>query len=251
VVSVTIPLRRVTVLGLSLSLPVLFLHRWVEEIEDQLDLPVWAWLLLGACVVFLISRLHEGAVHLVEEYFNRGLREAEGKLRGAIHAARHATDIDRALADDAYDALQLSSAAAFRRRGQSYFRDENGAGWEESATRTLRRDEGLLAPLGTGRPFNLTERDCEGGLDLPAGLRRPVLAVPAANPIRCFAVSLYGPHKSGADLDRDEQAMLERLASDAAAMYAEIEAADLRRKVETLEGDMDMLRKEAGSEERT
>ncbi len=53
VVSVMIPLRRVTILGLTLSLPVLLLHQEVERIQEHL--PGWAWLALGAVAIFLIT----------------------------------------------------------------------------------------------------------------------------------------------------------------------------------------------------
>ena len=120
-------------------------------------------------------------------------------------------------------------------------RDENGKGWDESATRTLKADEPLLAPLGNGKPFAIADEDGDG-IALPEGLARPILGVPAVNPVRCFAVSLYGPHISGTDLDRNERAVLARLARDAAAMYAELESAELRRKVATLEGDLEAAR---------
>ena len=67
------------------------------------------------------------------------------------------------------------------------------------------------------------------------GLRRPVLGVPAADPVRCFALSLYGPHAVGTDLNADERAMLSRLARFAAAMYAELEAVELRHRIAMLE----------------
>jgi hypothetical protein len=73
-----------------------------------------------------------------------------------------------------------------------------------------------------------------------------VLAVPAVNPIRCFAVSLYGPHASGTDLDANERAMLARLARDAAAMYAELESGELRRQVTMLEGELQAARPPSG-----
>ena len=66
--------------------------------------------------------------------------------------------------------------------------------------------------------------------------------MPALNPIRCFALSLYGPHLSGTDLDHNERAMLARLGRDAAAMYAELESSELRNKVATLEGELEMKR---------
>jgi hypothetical protein len=88
--------------------------------------------------------------------------------------------------------------------------------------------------LYKGAPFSLGERD-EDGLGLPSGLNRPILAVPAANRIHCFAVALYGPHASGADLDTYERAMLARIGEDAAAVYAELEINQLRSRIATFE----------------
>ena len=237
VVSVMIPLRRVTILGLTLSVPVLLLHHEVERIQEHLSLPGWAWVGMGAAAVFLITRLHEGAVHLADRYFNRALDEAERKLGEAIRAARKVTEIDRLLADEAFSALKLASAASFRRQGPVFSRNANGKGWEGCVTRTLRPDEPMLAPLPKGAPFSLVQQDGDKP-ELPTGLSRPVLAVPAVNPIRCFAVSLYGPHASGTDLDANERAMLARLARDAAAMYAELETGELRHRVAKLEGEL-------------
>jgi hypothetical protein len=241
VVSVAIPLRRVTLLGLTLSIPALLLHEQIERLQSSLDLPGWAWLALGAAAVFFITRLHEGAVQAMDRYFNRGLDEAERKLGEAIKSATMATEIDRLLADETSEALALASAAAFREREGAYVRDGNGKGWNDSPTRTLKPNQPLLAPLANGKPFGIPdENGC--GLDLPKGLARPILAVPALNPIRCFALSLYGPHLSGTDLDHNERAMLARLGRDAAAMYAELESSELRNKVATLEGELEMKR---------
>ena len=237
VVSVMIPLRRVTILGLTLSIPVLLLHREVEHLQEFLDLPGWAWVVVGAGAVFLISRLHEGAVHLADRYFNREVDQAERELAAAMLKARQPTDIDRLLADEPFRVLKLTSAAAFRRDGAVFHREVEGNGWSDDTTRTLRPDEPMLAPLAEGRPFSVAEADGDG-LNLPPGLKRPVLAVPAVNPVRCFAVSLYGPHAAGTDLDANERALLARLSQNAAAMYAELESGELRRKVAKLEGEL-------------
>jgi hypothetical protein len=238
VVSVAIPLRRVTLLGLTLSIPALLLHQEVEHLQSTLELPGWAWLALGAVAVFLITRLHERAVRFADRYFNRELDAAEKKLGAAIRSAKKAIEIDRLLADETSEALALASAASFRNRGNSYFRDENGKGWTNGSARTLKSDEPLLAPLDKGKPFAIGDDD---GKDIafPEGLARPILAVPAASPIRCFALSLYGPHVSGTDLDANERAMLGRIARDAAAVYAELESLELRRKVAKLEGELE------------
>ena len=137
VVSVAIPLRRVTILGLILSAPILLLHHQVESIQKHLALPSWAWLALGAFAVFLISRLHEDAVAVVDRFFNRALDHLERTLSQAMREAQEPADIDRLLADETWRALKLSSAATFRRQGSSFVRDEDGKGWEDCNTREL------------------------------------------------------------------------------------------------------------------
>jgi hypothetical protein len=213
VVSVSIPLRRVTILGLTLSIPALLLHHEVEYMQQHLAIPNWAWIVIGAGALYLITRLHEGATHLTDRYFNRDLDKAERTIAAAILKAKDPLDVDRLLSEQPYRRLKLSSAAAFRRNGAEFRRDTDGHGWGEKTARD--------------------EDDSEPGL--PGGFSRPVLGVPASNPLRCFAVSLYGPHASGADLDANERAMLKRIAHNAAAVYAELENTDFRQKISTLE----------------
>ena len=49
--------------------------------------------------LYRISRLHEGAVHLTDRYFNRDVDAAERGIAAAIHKAERAAEIDRLLAD--------------------------------------------------------------------------------------------------------------------------------------------------------
>jgi hypothetical protein len=238
VVSVSIPLRRVTILGLILSFPVLLLHREIEHLPKhlaQLALPSWAWIVIGVVFVFLLSRLHEGTVHLVDRYFNRALDAAERELSAALAGTRRAAEIDRLLTDEPARLLKLTSAAAFRNDGSVFRREGESEGWSGRTTRTLEADLPLLAPLAEGQPFAIAE-DAAPDLALPTGLSRPVLAVPAVSPLRCLALSLYGPHAAGTDLDANERCMLARLGQRAAAMYAELENSELRTRLAKLEG---------------
>ena len=236
VVNVSIPLRRVTILGFTLSIPALLLHTEVEHIHDQLDLPNWAWLVIAFLALYLISRLHELAVEVADRYFNRALDRTEAELGNAILAARHPDEIDRLLADEPFRILKLASAATFRRIGAVFGRTESGNGWDESTTRELRPDEPLLAALPDGAPFGLSEDSRE--VPLPAGLARPILAVPVTNRVNYFAIALYGPHTSGTDLDSNERAMLARLCDRAADCYAQMENEDLRKRIATLEDEL-------------
>jgi hypothetical protein len=238
VVSVTISLRRVTILGLTLSLPVLLLHQEVERVQEHV--PGWAWLVIGAVAVFLITRLHEGAVHLADRYFNRALDALERELASAMLKARELAEIDRLLAHEPFERLKLASVASFHRAGHNYVRGPSAEGWDEAAASTLPPDAPLLRPLVAGKPFSIAGEG-QDGTELPHGLARPVLGVPAASPLRCYAVSLYGPHASGTDLDANERAMLARLAANAATMYAELENGALRGKIARLERELSKI----------
>ena len=168
------------------------------------------------------------------------LDRIEHELGEAIRKAHSPTEIEHALADETSRVLKLTSAASFRHQGSVLSRDGNGKGWD-GCGQSLRPDEPVLAPLAKGAPFRV-KRSHTNGLKFPEGLAHPVLAVPAINPARCFAVSLYGPHPSGTDLDHNERSMLARIAHDAAAIYAELESKELREKVASLEGELKVAR---------
>jgi hypothetical protein len=233
VVSVSIPLRRVTLLGITLSIPALVLHNEVDRIQEHLDLPNGVWLVIAVVILYLISRLHELAVHVMDRYFNRALDRIESAVGEAIVGAARAEDIDRLLADELCRLVELASAAMFRRTGAAFIRCGNGSGWDDAAIRTLQPNDPLLAALPEGAPFGLD--DAANDARLPSGLRRPILAVPVANRVRCFAVAFYGPHASGTDLDSNEREMLARLGDRAADCYAEFETEALRARIGELE----------------
>jgi hypothetical protein len=151
VISVSIPLRRVTILGLMLSVPVVLLDQVVDRIQGHLDLPSLAWLIFAAIVVYLISRLHETAVRLTDQYFNRHLDQAATELAQAILRAEKPAEIDRLLADEPFRVLKLTTAAAFRRKGSVFTRHENGNGWDSSETNTLELMRGSLPPCPRAR----------------------------------------------------------------------------------------------------
>jgi hypothetical protein len=129
VVSVSIPLRRVTILGLTLSIPALLLHHEVEYMQQHLAIPNWAWIVIGAGALYLISRLHEGATHLTDRYFNRDLDKAERTIAAAILKAKGCCPSNRtagssclppppsAATAPSSDAIPKAMAGARRRRG--------------------------------------------------------------------------------------------------------------------------------------
>jgi hypothetical protein len=234
VVNVAIPLRRVTLLALLMSVPALLLHQQADYLKEQLDIPRWGWLLFGAGVIFLVGRLHEIAVDLADRFFNRQLDRAERELGEAILQAKNPDVIDRLLSDGPLHALKLSSAVTFRRTNGGFCRGDTGAGWEGVTTRDLRLDDAHLATLLKGSPCSIDEAAAKQA-GFPADIEGPLLAVPAANRVHCYAISLYGPHECGTAIDTNEREILISLGHRAADAYARLENEQLRETIATLQ----------------
>lgn len=126
-------------------------------------------------VIFLITRLHEGAVYFVDRYFNRALDAVERDLGSAMLKAKELAEIDRLLTHEPFQRLNLTSAASFRRAGHRYVRGASAEGWDGRAAATLAPDAPLLAPCAPGRPFSGSRR---AGGKSAALLRRVVLWPP-------------------------------------------------------------------------
>jgi hypothetical protein len=237
VVSVSIPLRRITVFGLMLSVPSLFAHQQLEHLELILDLPYWAWIAVASALLFLISRVHELAAELADHVFNRTFRRRTAQLVALgqkILQADSVETIERLLTEGPRRQLRLASAAVFRRTDDATLRRHaESQGWR-AAIDSVDLHDAALSGVAAGRPFPIDASDATR-LGFPAGLAAPTVAVPVRDRLRCFAVTLYGPHQSGEDLAVDERAMLGRLADDAALAYARAETEALRRQVAALE----------------
>jgi hypothetical protein len=237
VVNVFIPLRRVTLLALTMSVPALLLHHEAERLQDSLEVPQWTWFLTGAVIVFVIGQLHHGAVELADRFFNRALDRAARTLGQAILGAKTPSAIDGLLSDSVRVALKLSSAATFRRDETVFHRYENSPGWDDDATHVLNLGDADTAALREGLSRTIGEAAAENA-GLPHDLEKPLLAVPSANRVDCYAVTLYGPHESGTDLDSNERTMLANIAAQAADAYTRLENEHLRSIVTKLESQL-------------
>ncbi|MGH6798226.1 MAG: hypothetical protein ACREDI_07570, partial [Roseiarcus sp.] len=132
VVNVWIPLRRATVFGLLLSVPVLFLHKQIETIDEYIDMPYWAWLAVASGLVYLIARGHEFATELANRLFDREFIRAERHLAAVgetIQDSGSLAEIERLLVNEPMRSLRLASAALFREQ-DGIFRRRLSAGWD-------------------------------------------------------------------------------------------------------------------------
>ena len=242
VVSVWVPLRRVTVLGLLLSVPTYFVHEELGTINEWTHLPEWAWVLAASALVFLLSRLHEWLTDLADRLFDHDFRRAEhhlAEIGRTIQRAGSFGEVERLLVDEPLRALKLTSAALFREE-DGVFRRRASDGWGTADAETLRQDEPPLAGRLDGRPFRL---DPDDAVDphanlLPADLARPVLAVPVGALRSWFAVALYGGHDAGTDLSDSERGLLGAFVRGAENVYAAIEREQLRSRILDLEGQL-------------
>ncbi|RBP12295.1 hypothetical protein DFR50_114125 [Roseiarcus fermentans] len=245
VVSVWIPLRRATILGLLLSLPVFLIHESFGTVHEWAELPEWAWLLLATVLVFALSRLHEWMTEWAERILDSDFRRAERRLEEVgreIARAESLDEIERLLVEEPAKTLKLASAAVFRREEDGEggrMRRQRSVGWGASDAEFLAEGEPPLPAPPPSGPFSMAGRRA----GLPDDLARPIFGVPIANARRRFAVVLYSGHEAGTDLHESERDLLGALARDAETAYGQVERELLQQRIERLEGQ---LREAAG-----
>ena len=242
VVNVWIPLRRATAFGLLLSVPVLFLHKQIEVIDEYIHMPYWAWVAVASGLVYLIARGHELATELANRLFDRSFIRAERHLVSIGETVLHAgslAEVDRLLIDEPVRSLNLGSAALFREQDGVY-RRRASVGWGSGDIDALSPDDPIMAERFERKPYHVDTTDAGRGshIEVPRDVARPLLAVPVGNPRRCYAVILYSGHEAGTDLDGNERHLLGSLAHDAGIAYAQIECEGLRKRVAALEGQL-------------
>jgi hypothetical protein len=240
VVKVSIPLRRVTILGLLLSLPVLFLHESIDHIREavskNLTLPAWAWITIAAAMVFLISKVHDSAAHYLDRLFNRSLAKAGERLGDAVLKGENYGEVEAQIIQGVRSALGLTSASIFREQDRTFRRTSADPSWDNAA-RILDPGDPILECARTHRPYDL-DREAAARNRFPGGLMRPILAIPVGDRLRCLGLALYGPHASGNALSHDERSMLAELADKAASVFMKVSDGELRSRITALETEL-------------
>lgn len=235
VIDVAIPLRRITLLMLLVSIPVFWLGEKISAVQDAMDLPGWAWLGLGGAVAVGLGRVHEATADVIHHVLDPTFRRAHHHFRHARAALTHSGSvaaIEHLLVEAPMRALRLSSAAVFRMEAEGWERRE-AVGWPETdAVMGAAAREAAAACLRSERPHRLRHALTEAP-GLPHGLAAPCVCLPVGDGL---AIVLYGPHRTGADLNLDEREMLAAFVEEAARAYAHQEIRTLRRRVAELEG---------------
>ena len=155
VVNVWIPLRRATAFGLLFSVPVLFLHKQIETIDDYIHMPDWAWIVVASGLVYLIARGHEFATELMDRLFDRKFIRAERHLAEVgetIQNSGNLEEIERLLVDEPMQTLRLASAALFREQDGLFTRSLS-TGWDADHADALTSNHPLLSARFDRKPY--------------------------------------------------------------------------------------------------
>lgn len=207
-------------------------------------------IVLAVCVSFWIKALESRVERVVDVVFFRRRREAMRRLERdakAIHRANEPETVDEYLVNEAVAALELSSAALFRRDGRTFAREASN-GWLNDLLRTIGEDDKLALTLeAEGQPLRTNDIGWQQA-HLPVGNTAPILALPLMNRQDLTAFVLYGPHASGADIDPEEQEHLFALCRAAQSTYEELRLNELSGLVKDLQAEIARLRNGAGSQ---
>ena len=205
------------------------------RVPDTLQFPLIIATLLACGIAG--HRAGHMASHFLNRTYHHGAAHLETLGAKIIHSLA-IEDVDSELINGPAHAFALASAAVFREGEEAFRRISPSKGWRPSDRSELNptRDTRLLTAQSAIR-LSLQQSREEGW---PPGLVAPTLAVPVIVADKLFAIALYGPHETGADLDPLEEKALERFAESAAIGYEkaklellEREVQDLRRQVRT------------------
>ncbi|MBC5804950.1 MAG: GAF domain-containing protein [Candidatus Eremiobacter antarcticus] len=149
------------------------------------------------------------------------------------HAQSEAT-LDAFLTREPLEALDLASAALFRRAEDLSLQRSASIGWAAGCLEKVEHDDPLALALEAGQeplrpsdmgwlPAGLPADRCQAAIAMPLVVRRQLVGF-----------VLYGAHRNGADLDPEEVKSLCDLAVAAAAAYDHLRAEALTDEVQAL-----------------
>lgn len=145
------------------------------------------------------------------------------RLGKTLLRALHEETIDRALVHDPYEKLGLTMSALFRAEGTS-FALSCAAGWSHPTAQIFEGDHDLVRFLLTERaPLHVDELRSAIAAQLRENDIDPAVVVPIFQGDELTAFALFGLHRNGTRLDRDEIETLERLCEAGAQAYTRVE----------------------------
>lgn len=203
-----------------------------------------AELAAAIAIGFWLNAIHQRVAKFVDTAFFRQRYKARLRIERsaeALEIASSAAAVDRVVATDPDQALDLESSAVFRidrdprhagPRAHRFTRRQ-ALGWEGATCRELSPEDLLVLHLeAQPEPVRIADIAWTHP-NMPAGIAAPQFAVPILSRRRLIGIALYGAHKSGSDLDPDEVSIIATLTRAAGQAYDQIEADELRQLIRT------------------
>lgn len=217
---------------------------FVRKLE-QTGLGVIAGIIAVTAIGFTAQAMHRRVDTFVDKTFFKRRHVAETRitqLARDIPSAGSAEALDAMLVKEPLSALQLSSAALFRRGHGEKFIREDAIGWPDESLHELDFGKAQFDYLAASRETQRIHWLDHDHNEFPSLDSYPVLALPIVNRDQLQAIALYGPHEDGVDFDPDEIKAINGLMIPAAAAYDHLEAAELRREAEAIRREAESLR---------
>jgi hypothetical protein len=238
VVNVSFAISRATVLLLVWLILAWLIISLTNAIEHYLHSMSFLWPVMAILIVKLaFKKLHELLLELCDHVFFRRLHRAErriAKVRTELNHVESLEGIDLSLTEEPANCLNLASAAVFRRDNTgAYRRRTHVVGWPTAGDGVgITAETVQRAFRGEESPLILSELRLDS--EAPSGVGQPVLATPLLGVTGVVGVALYGAHRTGDDLTKEESALLCDLSAAASNAYVRVEGLELRGQIEQL-----------------
>jgi hypothetical protein len=162
------------------------------------------------------------------------------RLARAVPLLGDEAALARALIDEPVETLRLSAGALYRRSEEGHFDLVASAGWPSDAPQSIASDDPLVIHA-TGAPGFLALDEVVPLARFPNGPLRPRTAVTVPGAGGPSAIVLFAAHRTGATLDPDEIAALERIAAASGIAFERLSIAAAQRRLDHVLGALAAL----------
>lgn len=196
--------------------------RFLEHIGFAIAVVVLAAIGIG----FWFNAIHARIDRIVDRVLFRRRHAAEqqlGRVTSGLLAVDTAAAVEAALVHEPMIALDLTNAVLYRRDDDGRYLRVLGEGTVSPSAPAALDQHLLLHVQGQHGSLRLHDMTALEGYEGSDPLK-PVVAMPVFVRSRLEAVTLYGAHANGEDIDPDELAMLAKLATAAGVAYGNVDA---------------------------
>jgi hypothetical protein len=241
VVDIRVVIGRAAIYGaMTLVLVIFFgIVEWLaEQVFEDTRPAIYVSLVSALIIGFAMNALHERAKRLFSNFFFREQQNIEQRLQRAARALANTSSehtLIEFLIDEPVRALGLVSSALFLAQANGAFERVAARGWTRDEPEEIEGDDPLIVQMRTELKLVRLDAWRPAGAPLPLGTKAPALAVPLVMRGSVFGFVFYGERENGIPLDSSEAALLEAIATSAAAAYDHIDAERSRARIATLE----------------